>query len=822
MKFPSRLALTVLVAGLSLPAILSWSAPAQAVKSGKLGKSTKSQAKAKKVTPAQAAALAAAEADSLSRVDSLIRFAPVRVLDSLLHLDSLRRLHPLRGRDSIAGTRVDSARRADSTKVAVADSTRKADSTALSNRTWFVARPRDFSQSAGFTVQLQERLALELRRSGRVRLASALDTNSTFDGTWKAARASGASKMLYTAIYGGPEGSRNAMVWIFDLADGHKLDSAHGEVRDGSDRAANGLARALVGVLRPPLKDSACQADSLAFSRQTWAVAEPRNWTSDSTAARTVRDSLVSALGRSKLASWKALVVADSCRKRHCTDSAAAAAGIDRVAHSTLVRLADSTWVLSLWVARTVDDSLTDSFRVADANPARLGERTMKELLPRPASCSRCAVSDSRTVWSFAVSGDTSSRGAIRALTGALGKALRARTDRQFLSIPASLPSDSTSRDSVARALGVRRLAVASLSGNDSLRVLRVRIHDLRTGAEDTLLLRRGGPAARVLPWFARHLAAFDSGTASCTNLCREDSLKATNASWAVMRPTGLDTTVDGIVADRLLESFLRQKRGKIISLPEKLPCTDMPCLDSLAATLATQKVLWPQVARKKDSLWTLSARVSDVGSDEWTDSAEIRDTGALEAISGMTSRLWGKINPVRGACDSCVSRDTLEDALAIALPAWGGPGDSLKGAFRDSLAKILSHDGSYQVLDLHAVDSLSGDLDSNALSRLRCRLGAAYVLRSGAALEKGGWRVKASVVEISTGKTIAAVETLDKNSWPGRPGELAPWAARKLLGTDSTLTPPKSNHSQGGPWGRILLLVVPLGIGIGSVVYHW
>jgi hypothetical protein len=365
-------------------------------------------------------------------------------------------------------------------------------------------------------------------------------------------------------------------------------------------------------------------------------------------------------------------------------------------------------------------------------------------------------------------------------------------------------------------------LAIGSLSGNDSLRVFQVRILDLGTGAWDTLVLRRGGPAGRVLPWFARHLAAFGSQTTACGDVCREDSLKAANASWAVLRPGGTDSTVNGMVADRLVESFLLRKRGKMISLPEKLPCADMPCLDSLAARLSIQKVLWPQVSRKKDSLWTLSARVSDVASDEWTDSAEVRDTGALEAIGGLSARLWEKIAPEHGACDSCVSRDTLEAALAISLPAWSGPGDSLKGAFRDSLARILSREGSYQVLDFHHVDSLSGNLDSASLARLRCKAGAAYVLRSGATLEKSGWRVKASIVDIASGKTVAAVETLDKSTWPGRPGEMSPWVARRLLGIDSTSVPPASKHSWGVPWGRILLLVVPLGIGIGSVVYHW
>ncbi len=275
-------------------------------------------------------------------------------------------------------------------------------------------------------------------------------------------------------------------------------------------------------------------------------------------------------------------------------------------------------------------------------------------------------------------------------------------------------------------------------------------------------------------------------------------------------------------MADRLMETFLARKMGRIIALPDKLPCLDMPCLDSVAAARSIQKVVWPQVSRKKDSLWTLSARVSDVATDEWTDSVQVSDTGALETISPLSSQLWEAIAPKPRACDSCISLDTLEAALAIVAPAWVGAPDSFRTAFRDSLSRILSHQGHYQILDTKRVDSLAGNLDSVSLARLRCKVGAAYVLRSSASLENEGWRVKASVVEISSGKTVASIETLDKNTWPGRPAEMAPWVANKLLGLDTTTTPPKSTHSRDVPWGRMLLLAVPLAIGVWSVVYHW
>lgn len=819
----SRPTLAVLVAGLSLPAFLAWSSPVQAPKVEKSAKVAKSATRKGTVPSASVvAAMAAVRADSLRRIDSLARFAPIRVLDSLWNPDSLRRVRPLRGGDSIAGARIDSARRVDSTRVAVADSTRKADSTALAARTWFVAKPRDFSQSAAFSRRLQDRLGLEVRRSGRIQVPAAPDTNSTFDGTWKAARASGAGKMLFAAIYAGSAGSRNAIAWVFDLSDGRKLDSTQGKSSGTRLRFVDGLAESMAGALIPSAADSACKADSAALAGRVWGVAGPSAGTSDSAASRTVLDSMVAGFRRSGFASWKALAVADPCRARHCTDSAAAGSGIDRVVHSALSRSADSAWVLALRVVRSADDSLVDSFLVADPDPSRLAGRALRELLPRPTSCPRCSVGGSRTVWSFAVVGDTASRTETVVLARALGTAFRARTDRQFLSLPDPFQADPATRDLAARALGVRRLAVASLSGTDSLRVLRVRVQDPLTGVSDTAVLRRGGPASRVLPWFARHLAAFGAQDQSCGDACREDSLRVANTSWAVVAPTGADAVVNRIVADRLARSFRTPGNGKIAALPDSLPCSDMPCLDSVASARSIRKLVWPQVQRRKDSLWTLSARVSDVATDEWIDSVQVRDTGELETIAPMSSRLRDAILPKPRPCDSCASRDTLEDALAIALPAWSGPCDSFRVAFRDSLVRVLSRGGSFQVLDVHRVDSLAGDLDSASLARLRCKAGATYVLRSSAVLEKNGWRVDASVVEIATGKTVAEAGTLDKTTWPGRPAEMSPWVARRLLGTDSTLAPPKTAHSMDVPWGRILLLAIPLGLGVGSVFCHW
>jgi len=812
MKFPSHPALVLLVAGFVLSVAWAQSDPSAAIHSS---------AKKTKKRPVHVAEVSdAAESDSLRREDSLARFAPVRVLDSLWHLDSLgRKIHP-RHRDSIATVRLDSARRADS--LVDLQVRRRSDSLERA-RTWFVAKPRDFSQSPDFSQRLQSRLSLDLRKSGVVRPAPGLDTNSGFDGSWKSAKASGSAKMLYSAVYSGVQGSRNAMGWVFDLSSGRKIDSAGGRSVGDEDRSADVLAADLLRALLPSATDSVCRSDSLAMARMGWTVVVPANPSMDSAAALLVQRTLEAGLRASPLATTRPLAWG-ACHDLRCFDSTAAASGIDRVLQSTLSHPADSTWELAVRVVRSKDDSVVDSFRVAATVPSLLAARVVPELLRIPGSCVRsCPARSTREAWSFAVSGDSGTRVDREALFGSLNAAFRGRQDRQFLPSATSVGIPA-GWESSARALGVQRLADAAVSGTDSLRTLRVRFLDLRSGTADSIVLRRGGPSNRVLSWFARHVASFGAPEEpSCGNACRTDSLRMLRTNWAVAPAEGLDSATGILFFGRLAEVLPLQRTASVVSLPRGVPCPDPSCYDSIASSHQVGKILWPVLSRGSDSAWNLSARVYDVAADEWTDSVRLRDSGAASGAFARLSRgVWDSLVPMSRPCDSCVSRDTLEAALAIATPAWNGAPDSLAKLFRDTLARLLSRHGAYQILATGHVDSLAGDMDSGSLARLRCKLGAAYLLRTSAALEKDGWRVKATLTEIATGRTVASVETFDKTTWPSRPIELSPWIAHRLLGTDSTAAPPPSPHAWSVPWFKIVSLVVPLILAVASVASHW
>lgn len=825
MKFPSRSALAVLLCGLATPLQPVGSAAPKPTKKSIKAKPTKKPAK----KPAAMTAADSAHADSLARASNLAKSAPVRRLDSLRMADSLsgsgRRIDSIYRKELARLT--DSIRVADSTR-RIRDSIHRLDSLAYAAKTWFVARPRDFSQTPAFSEMLQRRIGIELRHSGRAQAAPGTDTNTTFDGTWKAARASGAGRLFYTAIYAGPSGSRAAVAWIFDLTDGHKLDSSKGDVAGILPRFASDLGRMLVRPVRISIADSTCRADSLQLARRAWAVAVPKNWTPDSSATRIVQDSLVAGLRRSTRASWATLDAPDSCRKRHCLDSTAASAGIERVIHSVLSRTADSTWILSLWVARSSDDSTIDSTRVTDMSPTGLAARALASLLPPPppACAGTCPPPDSRALWTYHLSSDFGSKAWVPSLQSALAKAFRGRTDRQFLSLPnpVALGLDSIRLDSLARAAGATKLVRAALSGSDSTsHSLVLRVTDLRTGTTDTTTFRRGGKQDRVVPWFARHAAELQApGTIPCGDLCRSDSARRSRTTWTIVNAKAADSVAGAILADRLTDAFVQRATGRLVALPEPLPCREQFCIDSIAQSRQVRYAVWPSFSRAPDSSWKSILRVRDVASEDWTDSVALRDTGAvLDAITRMASGAWDSLTPRPKPCDSCVSTDTLESALAIAAPVWNGAPDSLRGAFIDTLARILSREGSYQIIRKGVDSSLVGD-SALALARLRCRTGASHLLRTSAVLGPTGWTIQARIVDVPTGAPRAAASVQDKSKWAGRPAEISPWLAHKLLGTDTAAAPPKSRHRAEIPWSKILLLGIPLLAGTISVIYHW
>jgi hypothetical protein len=836
MKFPSRLLVPVLVAAFAIPAVFAQT-PAAKTPSA-------SAKKAKgKISPKRVKAIA----DSLRKIDS-IEVANSLRLDSIRFSDSLRKSSPAYRNDSTHGSRAkpsadsgkpkaqtDSARIADSL-LGVAEASRRADSVARAARTWFVAHPRDFSRSPGFVAQLQTRLEREIRRTAKVSIALQTDTGSSFANTWNQAKTSGAGKMLYSAVYAGSKGGRNAIAWIFDLSDGRKLDSAHAENAGAPGRQAADLASVLVASLLPSNQDSICRADSAALANSAWALAEPRADGLDSAIGRAVRDSLAASLKRAGRVSWRELAITDTgCRKRHCIDSAAHAAGIAQVVHSIVSRQSDSTWVLSAWVARTGDDSLVDFLRVTDTVPSALAARAAGNLLPAsPASCrDTCPAISTRTVWSFHLSTDYSSRPLAARTAAALKSAFRARTDRQFLALPDPLAPvlDTAHLDSTARALGVRKLALFDLSGTDSsARSLRVQIRDLNTNQQDTQLFRRCGPVSRLLPWFVRHASSLETAVAPCGDGCRSDSLRRSLVNWALVPTVEADSVPGKPIVGGLSRAFSARATGKLVALPEALPCGDLPCIDSAVAPLSVKRLVWPAVSREKDSTLVLSAWISDPDADLWIDSLELRDSGSLpEAFDRLSARLWDSLAP-RRSCDSCVSTDTLEAGLAVVAPDLAGVSDSLRKIFRDAFSRTLSTEGAYQILNQARTDSLLGQKpDSAALGRLHCRLGAAFILRSGAILEKSGWHMTASILEIATGKTIASVDYQDGSSRLDRPSQLAPWIAHRLLGAsnDSTAAaaiaagqPPPPNKD-AIPWFKILALAIPLTIGAVSVYCH-
>lgn len=737
--------------------------------------------------------------------------------------DSLAQLALARKADSTA--RADSTRRVDSLRV-VADSIRRVDSAAAAARTWFVARPRGDFLSDGFSVRLQERSEIELRRTGRVRIAAGGNPNSSDTGIWNAARASGAGKLLFQSIQGSALGASKPVAGVsnfarvFDVASGSELDSTLVQVSDFSDRATVGLARDVVRRLLPTSADSACRADSTLQVNRIWAVAPVRGDGPDSVAARTVEKMFVDGLRESDRATWMSTSFPEGCSSPRCLDSAALAAGAALVLHSQLERRADSTWILSVRIVRSGDDSLVDSLRATDLDPSRLVSRVLPDMLPPPPSCGRsCVRASARDLWTFSLRSDSSLDVRRRELARDLKIAFRARKDRQFLSLRDSAAPGSL--DSLARSLGAGKIAVARLSGSDSFWILTAHIRDLRSGRSDTQVLLRGGPHARVFPWFSRHVAAWGAKDDPCGNSCRKDSLRREAETWAVVPPAASDSgAIQPLGA--LVQAFSGRRHGRIDSLGS-IPCRNLLCLDSLAASRSIGKLLWPSFARGKDSSWIMDAWTSDVASDSWLDTVQVKDTGTLDqAMARMSRKVWDSVAPVH-VCDTCVSTDTLEAALAVSNVQWNGGPDSVGKAFRDTLARVIARESSfYQVLERNASDRYPPGLavDSSARQRLHCRTGAVYVLGSQVSRDSLGWHVKASLMEATTGKVVKSLDYLDKDTLSGRPIELAAWTARHILGTDTTAIAPR--HPGRVPWWKIIKLGIPALVGICSVILRW
>jgi len=255
--------------------------------------------------------------------------------------------------------------------------------------------------------------------------------------------------------------------------------------------------------------------------------------------------------------------------------------------------------------------------------------------------------------------------------------------------------------------------------------------------------------------------------------------------------------------------------------LPGLPGCFQPSCLDSLAASRGLDRLVWNVRWRPTDSTWALQVRVSDVVSDVVTDSVTLVGTLAdPDSTTRALGPIWaGLLHPRR--CDSCVSRDTLEDAMVVEAPRWDGASEEQRAALRDSVVRTVARNGAYQLVDDHrSVHTRRSELDSAARFELACKSGAVYRMRSEMRLLETGWRVIASIEEVATGKTVASVDYQDKSRRADRPNQLAVWATRRLLGIEQSEKAPDSAHDL--EVRKMLKLGIPAAVGILAVMLHW
>lgn len=791
MRSPRTILAIAAIAGLLAPVLVFAATPGAKANAKSTAQKKKKPAK---LTPAQRLA------DSLRIVDSL-RSAQAK--SDSLRADSLKA--------AMERVRLDSLRRF--------DSLRRADSTAQARRTWFVAKVRDQSQSPGLAQALEAKLGMELERTGRAQRSSAVDPSTNFETTWNAAKASGAGWLLYTTLQAKADGYREANSWVFDLATRQKTDSVRGMFRADQPLSLRRLTRNFVRTLRASPSDSVCMADSSRQANILWGVAPVIASATDSSPTRSITDSLVLGIRRSTWATWAPFEYRADCKSIRCLDSSATAWGAQRVLHGTLSRLGDSTWALDLLLVRSSDDSLLDSTRVLDASFDRLGERAMASLVAPVASCKEKCRSQVRATWASSMRPDSAQAANIPALSSALREEFGKRMDRQYVSIPWGRRADST-----ARALKVDKRLEVGVSGSDSAWVVNFTEIDLKTSEQKRSMFRRGGPRERVFRWAARHLAGLDT-LAACPGDCVRDSLEEAAATWALVPLQHEDPTYGPLLAEGLVERFLERKNlgGKLLSLPDTIPCQGLRCLDSVAVSRSITRMILPTMVRQtKDSSWLAGVWIRDPIGGVWTDSTQVMDTGApLPAASRMAQTIWERL-AVRVRCDSCVSRDTLEAAMAFSLPRWKGEFDTFARSFRDSFVSVAGTDSRYQVLAPRRSDTLrSGSCDSLCLEELRCRTGASFLVQSEVEQRKDGWTIRANILEMQSGKIVASFESRDLlPPTAKRLREMAPWVARHLFGKDSSATAPVQPEKK--PWGKIIALVIPTVIGTGSMIMHW
>lgn len=823
MKFPRIPVALLLVAGLAWPVVVPTTAskaPKASVKSGKT--TTKANKGAKAVRDDASRAVSARGAALKSKLDSLVR------------IDSLHRADSLRIADSLVG--IGAAWRADS--LHKADSLHRIDSIARIAHTWYVAKVRDFTGSAATGHALQAQLRLALLRSGGLWVAepAAGDTCANFECSWKTGLASGAGKLVYSALYrSAADSGWKFSGWLFDMASGRKLDSAVITIGKAARLDLEATSREMVRNLHPTPAQSRCIADSLAQANTVWALEIPVNRTSDSTMNTRLRKLFHDGFAKSGRARSFSLKDSVYCPTRGCLDTLAAALGANRVVQFDISRLPDSTWRLGLVASQTRKDSLIDSFLVTARTLEGLAHKALPILVGAPASCrSACARSDSKEsklVWSVGpVQADSTRAVAASDLAKRLSDLLAADPRNQFLSLK---PLKSfTGIDDLAASQGIQRLVKARLEGSDSLWSLDAIVVNTTTGLPiDSIHISRGGYRGRVFDWFGRKLLEAAHPTlAGCGNLCSEDSAKIANSTWAFAptRDEIGEPNLAKLIHDNLIDNVVSRRLGKVVTFPDSLACQTRTCLDSIADARGAGHVVWTTLSRSPDSLWMLSARVTEAAIDLVVDSTRQSDTGnPIEALAHLPRRVVDALIPAAARCDSCVATDTLEDGLAFIEPRWTDVLDTMQYLFVDSVRSILTREGHYQVRPLSMTDSVyrpwkNGVCDSVCRAALRCRTGASVMVTSSLRRDGSGWRVQAGLTDLRTGLEIAKMSSHEHRNDVERLREIAPWVARKLVGTDTTATAPSSRRQLHLPWAKLVALVVPVTAGLVSVMSRW
>lgn len=717
-----------------------------------------------------------------------------RIIDSLKRMESARRADSIRQADSLAAARAawtaDSVRRVDSL-ARIADSARVADSLAILRRTWMVAVAGGASVDAEAVERLRQRIHTELRRRGGIPIGPD-PTDSVGEAALEGrARSGGFGGSLRAEI-----GRDSSGAWQVAAATGGRTISFVDPGR--LDRASATIAARIAAIVLPSPAESACVADSIRMSGASWRLEPVEAAGPDSLVAESVRRAVDSGIRSSERAG--PVVAGDS-----------AGAMADRILSIRLDMLADSSWAMRATV-RGSSRFAIDSFLVASREPAGLVARALPAILAAPAPCGRDESDSPGPAWAVRVAGEPPVRDP---LERAVARAIRARTDRQFL----FLPDGAT--DSVAALAGVRRFAEVAARGGEPGWEFRIRIRAPEGGVSDSFVLRRSGPRTRVFAWVGRRIAAYGVQDPDLAR-CGIDSSGRENLRWAVAGggvASGGDS-VAPLLADRFEDAFKGNAAGRLVALGDSL-CRSRSCLDSVAHERKVDRILWPVARNNGSGAWTIGARVSETATDVVSDSVAMVEKGDLRTASSRAApRIWAAMAP-RRRCDTCVSTDTLEAAIAVFLPDSGSLPDSLRRAFRDTVAKVLAREGDFQVLDFGAIDALARRAtDSVGRSALRCRLGAAYALRTGLTRLADGWFLDMALVEIPSGRVVAKFGYKDKDARTGRPVEMSAWAARRILGAESRMDAPA--HRGDIPWKKLLKIGIPAFLGIGSVVLHW